>query len=87
MIVLLYILKVLLIPCYPYWSVLNCCATDPDLIYDKCVQGMEGFAGALDLFPPGYNQKTVQPQLSGLSYINIYLTSFMSDCVHIGCMR
>ena len=38
---------------------------DPGLIYDKCVEGIEGFEEALDLFPSTYNGKTVQPELSG----------------------
>ncbi|MGH0164156.1 UNVERIFIED_CONTAM: hypothetical protein FKN15_074719 [Acipenser sinensis] len=37
----------------------------PALIYDKCVEGEEGFEGALELFPPGYCTKSVEPQLSG----------------------
>ncbi len=41
------------------------CVPDPALIYDKCVEGEEGFEGALDLFPSGYCTKAVEPQLSG----------------------
>lgn len=37
----------------------------PDLIYDKCLEEADGFEGALDLFPPGYNLKMVRPELSG----------------------
>ncbi|XP_068176206.1 DNA repair and recombination protein RAD54-like isoform X2 [Antennarius striatus] len=37
----------------------------PALIYDKCVEGEEGFQGTLDLFPRGYCTKAVEPQLSG----------------------
>ncbi|XP_077391460.1 DNA repair and recombination protein RAD54-like [Festucalex cinctus] len=37
----------------------------PALIHDKCVQGEDGFRGALDLFPAGYSLKNVEPQLSG----------------------
>ena len=39
--------------------------TDPDLIYDKCLQEADGFEGTLDVFPPGHNLKTVKPELSG----------------------
>ena len=39
---------------------------DPDLVYSKCVEGAEGFEEALDLFPPGYSPRKVQPDLSGL---------------------
>ena len=39
--------------------------SDPDLIYDKCLEEAEGFEGALDMFPPGYNLKMVRPELSG----------------------
>jgi len=38
---------------------------DPALIYEKCLAGEEGFDGALDLFPPNYSTKAVEPQLSG----------------------
>lgn len=41
------------------------CVIDPALIHDKCVQEEEGFEGALELFPPGYSTKSVEPQLSG----------------------
>ncbi len=39
--------------------------SDPALVYDKCVEGSEGFDGCLDLFPNTYDGKTVQPELSG----------------------
>lgn len=29
------------------------------------MEGEEGFAGAVELFPPGYTTKAVEPQLSG----------------------
>ncbi|KAM3620036.1 uncharacterized protein V6R79_017352 [Siganus canaliculatus] len=45
----------------------------PALIYDKCVQGEEGFEGALDLFPPGYCTKAVEPQLSGKMLVLDYI--------------
>ncbi|KAJ8418593.1 hypothetical protein AAFF_G00000920 [Aldrovandia affinis] len=58
---------------------------DPTLIYDKCVEGEEGFAGALDLFPSGYSTKAVEPQLSGkmlvLDYILAMTRSTTSDKV------
>ncbi|KAG9341543.1 hypothetical protein JZ751_019049 [Albula glossodonta] len=57
----------------------------PALIYDKCVEGEEGFEGALDLFPPGYSTKAVEPQLSGkmlvLDYILAMTRSTTSDKV------
>ncbi|KAK6180160.1 hypothetical protein SNE40_012358 [Patella caerulea] len=37
----------------------------PDLIYDKCVEGSAGFEDLLDIYPPGYSLKTVNPALSG----------------------
>uniref|UniRef100_A0A3Q2QGY8 RAD54 like n=1 Tax=Fundulus heteroclitus TaxID=8078 RepID=A0A3Q2QGY8_FUNHE len=43
----------------------------PALIYDKCLEEEEGFEGALDLFPPGYCAKTVEPQLSGKETFHI----------------
>lgn len=39
--------------------------SDPALIYDKCVAEEDGFEGTLGIFPPGYNSKAVEPQLSG----------------------
>ncbi|XP_067086637.1 DNA repair and recombination protein RAD54-like [Osmerus mordax] len=57
----------------------------PALIYDKCVEGEEGFDGALDLFPSGYSTKAVEPQLSGkmlvLDYILAMTRSTTSDKV------
>lgn len=37
----------------------------PDLIYDKCAQGMDGFEQTIDYFPADYSTKTVKPELSG----------------------
>ncbi|KAF0042468.1 hypothetical protein F2P81_006000 [Scophthalmus maximus] len=57
----------------------------PALIYEKCVEGEEGFEGALDLFPPGYCTKAVEPQLSGkmlvLDYILAMTRTTTSDKV------
>ncbi|XP_063483701.1 DNA repair and recombination protein RAD54-like isoform X7 [Symphalangus syndactylus] len=57
----------------------------PALIHDKCVEEEDGFVGALDLFPPGYNSKTLEPQLSGkmlvLDYILAVTRSRSSDKV------
>lgn len=39
--------------------------SDPALIYDKCVAEEDGFEDTLGIFPPGYNSKAVEPQLSG----------------------
>ncbi|XP_049987339.1 DNA repair and recombination protein RAD54-like isoform X3 [Alexandromys fortis] len=58
---------------------------DPALIYDKCVTEEDGFEGALDIFPPGYTSKSVEPQLSGkmlvLDYILAMTRSRSSDKV------
>lgn len=46
----------------------SCClllCPDPSLIHGSCVEAEEGFAGALDLFPPGYCTAAPEPQLSG----------------------
>lgn len=40
-------------------------SADPALIYEKCVEEEEGFAGAVQLFPSGYSVKSLEPQLSG----------------------
>ncbi|XP_032821855.1 DNA repair and recombination protein RAD54-like [Petromyzon marinus] len=57
----------------------------PSLIFDKCVEGEEGFEGALELFPSGYNPKLLEPQLSGkmlvLDYILAVTRSTTSDKV------
>ncbi|XP_036610725.1 DNA repair and recombination protein RAD54-like [Trichosurus vulpecula] len=45
----------------------------PGLIYEKCVEEEEGFAGALDLFPSGYSCKSVEPQLSGKMLVLDYI--------------
>ncbi|XP_030227574.1 DNA repair and recombination protein RAD54-like [Gadus morhua] len=57
----------------------------PALIYEKCMEGAEGFEGALDIFPAGYSLKSVEPQLSGkmlvLDYILAMTRSTTSDKV------
>ncbi|XP_058536737.1 DNA repair and recombination protein RAD54-like isoform X2 [Ochotona princeps] len=57
----------------------------PALIYDKCVEEEDGFEGALNIFPPGYSSKAVEPQLSGkmlvLDYILAVTRSRSSDKV------
>ncbi|XP_060087745.1 DNA repair and recombination protein RAD54-like [Heteronotia binoei] len=57
----------------------------PALIYEKCVEEEEGFVGALELFPPGYNIKSLEPQLSGkmlvLDYILAVTRSTSNDKV------
>lgn len=46
---------------------------DPALIYDKCVEEEDGFEGALDIFPPGYSSKVLEPQLSGEPFSTRFL--------------
>ena len=41
------------------------CLSDPDLIYEKCLERSEGFENAIDLFPSDYTTKVVRPELSG----------------------
>ncbi|XP_015277433.1 PREDICTED: DNA repair and recombination protein RAD54-like [Gekko japonicus] len=57
----------------------------PALIYEKCVEEEEGFVGALELFPPGYSIKSLEPQLSGkmlvLDYILAVTRSTSNDKV------
>uniref|UniRef100_H0WHY3 RAD54 like n=1 Tax=Otolemur garnettii TaxID=30611 RepID=H0WHY3_OTOGA len=45
----------------------------PALIYDKCVEEEAGFEGALDVFPPGYSSKGLEPQLSGKMLVLDYI--------------
>ncbi|XP_072317853.1 DNA repair and recombination protein RAD54-like [Eucyclogobius newberryi] len=57
----------------------------PALVYDKCVEGESGFRGALDLFPRGYDPKSLEPHLSGkmlvLDYILAITKSTTNDKV------
>jgi len=57
----------------------------PDLVFDKAVEGKEGFENALDLFPAGYSTKTLQPTMSGkfkvLDYILAVTRAQTSDKV------
>ncbi|XP_041594388.1 DNA repair and recombination protein RAD54-like isoform X2 [Vulpes vulpes] len=57
----------------------------PALIYDKCVEEEDGFEGALEIFPPTYSAKALEPQLSGkmlvLDYILAVTRSRSSDKV------
>lgn len=57
----------------------------PELIYDKAQMGEEGFEGVLDLFPPSFNLKHLQPELSGkmqvLDYILAMTKSTTTDKV------
>lgn len=39
--------------------------SDPDLIYDKCLENAPGYEGTLSLFPPNHTTKVVRPELSG----------------------
>ena len=39
--------------------------SDPDLVYDKCIQGEEGFDDCQDMFPAGYKPGNILPELSG----------------------
>ena len=57
----------------------------PALIYENCVQGRNGFEGALDVFPDGYRPSNLQPELSGkfqvLDYILAMVKSTSNDKV------
>ncbi|KAK6990646.1 DNA repair and recombination protein RAD54 [Biomphalaria glabrata] len=37
----------------------------PDLVYDKCLEGKDGFEDTLGYFPSNYSTKSVNPELSG----------------------
>ena len=39
--------------------------TDPLLVYDKVMEGDEGFEGTLDYFPATFTPKKIQPEFSG----------------------
>lgn len=43
------------------------CTVDPSLIYDKCLQGVEGFENCASLFPPKFcpDKSSIQPEMSG----------------------
>lgn len=52
---------------------------DPALIYDKCVEEEDGFEGALEIFPPGYSSKALEPQLSGKASLRAPLGGGLGD--------
>ncbi|EHH14742.1 hypothetical protein EGK_00712 [Macaca mulatta] len=52
----------------------------PALIHDKCVEEEDGFVGALDLFPPGYSSKALEPQLSGKMLVLDYILAVTRSC-------
>ena len=54
---------------------------DPDLIFDKCEEGAEGFEGSMELFPKDYTPKDVRPQFSGLYFL---LTKISFYCLSGG---
>ena len=41
------------------------CLADPDLIYEKCAEGGDGFEDAIQLFPTGGRSGVLKPELSG----------------------
>lgn len=45
----------------------------PDLIYDKCIQQIDGFENCLEVFPSNYNSKILLPELSGKFLLLDYL--------------
>ncbi|XP_033215367.1 DNA repair and recombination protein RAD54-like [Belonocnema kinseyi] len=51
----------------------------PDLVYEKIVEGSEGFEGAVKLLPSNYSTKEVLPELSGkLMVLDCLLASIKS---------
>ncbi|XP_068395899.1 DNA repair and recombination protein RAD54-like isoform X1 [Eschrichtius robustus] len=52
----------------------------PALIYDKCVEEEDGFEGTLDIFPPGYSSKALEPQLSGKMLVLDYILAVTRSC-------
>ncbi|XP_021106446.1 DNA repair and recombination protein RAD54-like isoform X2 [Heterocephalus glaber] len=52
----------------------------PALIHDKCVEEEDGFEGALDIFPPGYSSKAIEPQLSGKMLVLDYILAVTRSC-------
>jgi hypothetical protein len=44
---------------------LSLCLSDPDLVYDKCLERDEGFETAFDHFPKGYKPSALIPEMSG----------------------
>jgi hypothetical protein len=41
------------------------------LIFEKCLEKVDGFAKLLPIFPQGFNIKTIDPVLSGMKIILI----------------
>ncbi len=46
----------------------------PDLIYDLCLSGKEGFEKVLDIFPPNYNQQNRRLQVLDFYGFVFYVT-------------
>ena len=42
-----------------------CVCVDPVLIYDKVEEGVDGFHGAMALFPDNFTPQQIQPDFSG----------------------
>ncbi|CAF1046224.1 unnamed protein product [Rotaria sp. Silwood1] len=45
----------------------------PALIYEKCLEKVDGFSKLLPLFPTGFNMKTIDPVISGKMIVLDYL--------------
>ena len=55
-------------PCTP-----PLCASDPLLVYDKALLCEQGFEGMLSIYPPSFDAKRVQAELSGKMLVLDYL--------------
>ena len=61
----------------------------PDLIYDLCLSGKEGFEKVLDIFPPNYKQQNRRLQVLNCTS-PVFLSSknyviYLSVPTHTGC--
>ena len=49
------------------------CAADPQLVYDKALMCEQGFEGTLAMYPPSFDAKRIQAELSGKMLVLDYL--------------
>ena len=49
----------------PEFFVTSLSFLDPALIFEKCLEKVDGFAKLLPIFPTGFNMKAIDPVLSG----------------------
>lgn len=51
--------------CFSWGIIQSAVLPDPDLVYEKCLKGEEGFENCSNIFPKNYKPVAVDPLLSG----------------------